>query len=100
VATLSWQVGVIDDRAFVNALLDRAAEPFTRGALYADDAGTAGRYDRYSNEYARYVYEAAETIQRQDILDALRPSLAAQMTLWWDLVSPDGYGYPWGRSLG
>ena len=22
------------------------------------------------------------------------------MKLWWDLVSPDGYGYPWGRSLG
>jgi hypothetical protein len=100
VATLSFQMGVIDDRAFVDALLDRAAEPFTRGALYADDAGSAGRYDRYSNEYARYVYEAAETIHRQDVLEALRPSLEAQMKLWWDLVSPDGYGYPWGRSLG
>ena len=22
------------------------------------------------------------------------------MQLWWDLVSPDGYGYNWGRSLG
>ena len=22
------------------------------------------------------------------------------MQLWWDLVSPDGYGYPWGRTLG
>ena len=22
------------------------------------------------------------------------------MKLWWDLVSPDGYGYQWGRSLG
>ena len=100
VATLSFQMGVLEDRAFVDALLDRAAEPFTKGALYADDAGTAGRYDRYSNEYARYVYEAAETVDRQDILAALRPSLTAQMTLWWDLVSPDGYGYPWGRSLG
>jgi hypothetical protein len=100
VATLSFQMGVIDDRAFVDALIDRAAEPFTKGAIYADDAGTAGRYDRYSNEYARYVYEAAETISRQDILTALQPSLTAQMKLWWDLVSPDGYGYPWGRSLG
>jgi hypothetical protein len=100
VATLSHQMGVLQDRAFVDALLDRAAEPFARGALYADDAGTAGRYDRYSNEYARYVYEAAETVGRQDLLDALRPSLAAQAHLWWDLVSPDGYGYPWGRSLG
>jgi hypothetical protein len=22
------------------------------------------------------------------------------MRTWWDLISPDGYGYPWGRSLG
>src|SRR5260370_18470544 len=22
------------------------------------------------------------------------------MRLWWDLISADGYGYPWGRSLG
>jgi hypothetical protein len=100
VATLAFQMRVLDDRPFVNALIDRAAEPFTRGALYADDAGTTGRYDRYSNEYARYVYEAAETVQRQDVMDALQPSLKAQMQLWWDLVSPDGYGYQWGRSLG
>jgi len=100
VATLSFQMGVLKDRAFVDALLDRAAEQFTSGAIYADDAGTAGRYDRYSNEYARYVYEAAETVRREDILKALEPSLTAQMKLWWDLVSPDGYGYPWGRSLG
>jgi hypothetical protein len=100
VATLSFQMGVIQDRVFVDALVDRAAEPFTKGALYADDAGTAGRYDRYSNEYARYVYEAAETVHRQDVLTALKPSLTAQMKLWWDLVSPDGYGYQWGRSLG
>jgi hypothetical protein len=100
VATLAFQMGVIEDRSFVNALLDRAAEPFTNGALFADDAGTTGRYDRYSNEYARYVYEAAETVNRQDIITALQPTLTAQMRLWWDLVSPDGYGYAWGRSLG
>jgi hypothetical protein len=100
VATLAFQMGVLKDRAFVDSLLDRAAEPFTSGALFADDAGTAGRYDRYSNEYARYVCEAAETVNRQDIVTALQPTLRAQLALWWDLVSPDGYGYPWGRSLG
>lgn len=100
VATLAFQMGVLQDRAFVDSLLDRAAEPFARGALYADDAGTTGRYDRYSNEYARYVYEAAQTVGREDILKALTPSITAQMRLWWELVSPDGYGYPWGRSLG
>ncbi|HEX6974277.1 MAG TPA: hypothetical protein VF147_07745 [Vicinamibacterales bacterium] len=100
VAALSFQMGVLTDRAFVDALLDRAAEPFVKGALFADDAGTAGRYDRYSNEYARYVYESAEILGRRDVITALEPSLDAQMRLWWDLVSPDGYGYPWGRSLG
>jgi hypothetical protein len=100
IATLSFQMGVITDRAFVDALLDRAADQFTKGALYADDAGTSGRYDRYSNEYARYVYEAAETVNRQDIVKALQPSIRAQSRLWWDLVSTDGYGYNWGRSLG
>lgn len=100
VATLAFQMGVLQDRAFVDSLLDRAAEPFTKGALFADDAGTTGRYDRYSNEYARYVYEAAQTVGREDITKALTPSITAQMKLWWDLVSPDGYGYPWGRSLG
>ncbi len=100
VATLAFQMGVIDDRGFVDSLLDRSAEPFAKGALYADDAGTTGRYDRYSNEYARYVYEAAATVGRADLLKALGPSLKAQMRLWWDLVSPDGYGYQWGRSLG
>ena len=100
VATLAFQMGVLKDRDFVDSLLDRSAEPFAKGALYADDAGDTGRYDRYSNEYARYVYEAAETVGRADLLKALSPSLEAQMRLWWDLVSPDGYGYQWGRSLG
>ncbi|MEO5761498.1 MAG: hypothetical protein ABIR28_04215 [Vicinamibacteria bacterium] len=100
VATLAFQMGVLDDRVFVDSLLDRAAQQFVEGCLYADDAGTTGRYDRYSNEYARYVYEAAQTVGRQDLLKALEPTLKAQMKLWWDLVGPDGYGYPWGRSLG
>jgi len=33
-------------------------------------------------------------------MSAVRPSLEAQMRLWWDLILPDGYGYAWGRSLG
>ena len=57
-------------------------------------------FDRYSNEYARYVWEAAEEAGRKDILEKLRPSLKAQMRLWWDVISEDGYGYNWGRSQG
>jgi hypothetical protein len=100
IASTSYQLGLLKDRALLDNVLTRAARPFLNGALYADDAPPTGRYDRYSNEYARYVWEAAEMADRKDILEALRPSLRAQMRLWWDLVAPDGYGYNWGRSLG
>jgi hypothetical protein len=100
VASMDYQLGLITDRAFVDDVINRAAEQFTKGALYSDDALPAGRYDRYSNEYARYVYLAAEGAGRKDVMQAMEPTLKAQMRLWWDLLSPDGYGYPWGRSLG
>ncbi len=100
IVTMDYQMGIITDKAFVDDVLNRAAEQFTSGALYSDDNIPAGRYDRYSNEYARYVYESAENVGRKDLMQALEPTLKAQMRTWWDLLSPDGYGYPWGRSLG
>ena len=100
IASISYELRLSNDRAFLDKLLDRAAVQFTEGNLYADDAPPAGRFDRYSNEYARYVYEAAEASGRKDLMDKLRPSLTAQMRLWWDVVSEDGYGYNWGRSQG
>jgi hypothetical protein len=100
IAGISYDLGISTDRAFVDRLLDRATSQFDNGAIYADDSPPTGRYDRYSNEYARYIWEAAEMAGRKDILDKLRPSLTTQMRLWWDLVSEDGYGYNWGRSQG
>ena len=100
IAAIDYQLGLLADRRTLDELLDRAAHQFTSGRLYADDAPPTGRYDRYSNEYARFIWYSAEMAGRKDILDALRPSIAAQMRLWWDLLSPDGYGYAWGRSLG
>lgn len=100
IAAIAWATKLLDDRALLDSLLDRAAIQFTSGALYADDALPTGRYDRYSNEYARYVWEAAQVAGRADLMDAVRPSLKTQMRLWWDLLAPDGYGYQWGRSLG
>ena len=100
IAAISFQVGLVNDRAYVDDLIDRAAQQFTSGSLFADDALPTGRYDRYSNEYARAVYDAAETVGRADIMKAVAPSLKEQMRLWWDLLGPDGYGYSWGRSLG
>jgi hypothetical protein len=100
IASVSYQLGLLKDRELLDGVVTRAARPFAGGSLYADDAPPTGRFDRYSNEYARFVWNAAEDAGRKDVLDALRPSLKAQMRLWWDLVQPDGYGYAWGRSLG
>ena len=100
IASVSYQLGLLKDRELVDGVITRAARPFTNGGIYSDDAPPTGRFDRYSNEYARFVWEAAEAADRKDILDAVRPSLKEQMRLWWDLVLPDGYGYAWGRSMG
>ncbi|MCM3871234.1 MAG: hypothetical protein ND895_11155 [Pyrinomonadaceae bacterium] len=100
IASIGYQLGISTDRIFLDKLLDRAAIQFTNGAIFADDSPPTGRYDRYSNEYARYVWEAAEDAGRKDLLDKLHPSLYSQMRVWWDLVSKDGYGYNWGRSQG
>lgn len=100
VAAMSYQMGVLKDKAFLDSVVERAAEQFTKGAIYSDDNPPTGRYDRYSNEYARFCWDAAEIAGRTDILEKLKPSLKIQMKLWWDLVSPEGYGYNWGRSQG
>jgi hypothetical protein len=100
IASISFQLGLLKDRALLDSVITRAARPFTSGGLFSDDAPPTGRFDRYSNEYARFVWDAAEDAGRKDILDAVRPSLKEQMRLWWDLVEPDGYGYAWGRSMG
>jgi hypothetical protein len=100
IAAIDYQLGLNKDRTALDDLLSRAAKQFTDGALFADDALPTGRYDRYSNEYARAIYDAAELAGRQDIMKAVAPSLIVQMKLWWDLLSEDGYGYSWGRSLG
>ncbi|MDQ3041836.1 MAG: hypothetical protein M3R11_05585 [Acidobacteriota bacterium] len=100
IAAMSFEMNVLKDRAFLDSIIDRAAVQFTGGAIYADDNPPTGRYDRYSNEYARYCWEAAGIAGRKDIQEKLKPSLKIQMKLWWDLVSPEGYGYNWGRSQG
>ena len=100
IASASYQLGLLKDRTLVDGVITRAARPFLNQGIYSDDAPPTARFDRYSNEYARFVWEAAEAADRKDILDAVRPSLKEQMRLWWDLVLPDGYGYAWGRSMG
>ena len=100
VAAMSYQMGVLKDRSFLDSVVESAAKQFTDGALYADDNPPTGRYDRYSNEYARFCWDAAEIAGRKDITAKLNTTLNIQMKLWWDLVSPEGYGYNWGRSQG
>jgi hypothetical protein len=100
IAAIDYGLGLLKDRASLDDLLNQAAAQFTGGALFADDSRPTGRYDRYSNEYARAIFVAAQAAGREDIMKAVAPSLKEQMKLWWDLLSPDGYGYSWGRSLG
>ena len=100
IVTMDYQMGIITDRAFADDILTRAAGQFLHGALYTDDNLPTGRYDRYSQEYARFVYQAAGNIGRKDIQEAVDPALKAVMRTWWDLVGPDGCGYPWGRTIG
>ena len=100
VAAMSFEMGVLKDRAFLDSVVERAAEQFTNGAIYSDDSPPTGRYDRYSNEYVRFCWDAADIAGRNDIKTKLGPSIKQQMKLWWDLVSPAGYGYNWGRSQG
>jgi hypothetical protein len=100
ITAMSYQLGVMKDRGFLDSIVERAAEQFTKGALYSDDNPPTGRYDRYSNEYERFCWFAADVAGREDIKSKLLPSLKRQMQLWWDVVSPAGYGYNWGRSQG
>jgi hypothetical protein len=100
VAAMSFEMGVLKDRAFLDSVVERAAEQFTSGALFSDDSPPTGRYDRYSNEYVRFCWDSADIAGRNDIKKKLEPSIRHQMKLWWDLVSPAGYGYNWGRSQG
>jgi len=100
IAAINYELDLNKDRASLDDLLNQAAKQFTAGALFADDALPTGRYDRYSNEYARALYDAAELAGRVDLTKTLSQSLKEQMKLWWELLSPDGYGYSWGRSLG
>ena len=100
IAAVGHDVGLQKDRAMLDDLLDLAAKPFTSGNLYADDRAPYRVFDRYSNEYARFLWVSAGLAGRRDLQEALRPTLKRQMELWWDIVSSDGYSTPWGRSIG
>src|SRR6185295_18308014 len=49
IASIGYELGITNDREFVDKLIDRAAMQFLEGDLYADDAPPTGRFDRYSN---------------------------------------------------
>lgn len=100
IAAYAYEFGIMKDKAFLDSLLERASIQFINGGIYSDDDTPNGRFDRYSNEYVRFCWKAAEVVGRKDILEKLKPSIKIQMKLWWDLVSEKGYGYNWGRSQG
>src|SRR5229473_91318 len=92
IAAIDYELGLNKNRASLDDLLNQAAKQFTGGALFADDALPTGRYDRYSNEYARALYDAAELAGRDDLIKAVAPSLMEQMKLWTHLLSIFAFG--------
>jgi hypothetical protein len=81
IAAIDYDLGLNKERAPLDDLLNHAAAQFTGGALFADDSLPTGRYDRYSNEYARAIYDAAQLAGREDIVKAVPPSLKQQIEL-------------------
>src|SRR6266481_5333009 len=71
IAAISNQLGLLKDRALLESVIGRAARPFNNGGIFSDDAPPTGRFDRYSNEYARFVWEAAAAAGRPDILEVV-----------------------------
>jgi len=69
---------------------DSARPSIHDGGLYSDDAPPTVAY-RYSNEYARFVWMPRRSRQ-EDIMEAVRPSLKAQMRPG-GTGTADGYGY-------
>lgn len=100
IITMDYQFGLATNLDGANDILQHAAGQFLHGALYTDDNVPTGRYDRYSQEYARFVYEAAGNIGRKDIQDVSANSIRATMKTWWTIVDKTGYSYPWGRTIG
>ncbi len=100
IAVYDFQMGITTNHAFADDILTRAAGQFLKGALYTDDNLPTARFDRYSQEYARFIYDASRNLGRADVQKAVDPALKAVMQTWYGLVSPEGYGYPWGRTIG
>lgn len=100
IVAYDYQMGLLTNRTFADDILTRAAGQFLHGALYTDDNLPVGRYDRYSQEYARFIFDASHNLGRSDVQAAVEPALKAVMPTWYGLVSPEGYGYPWGRTIG
>src|SRR5437773_5366636 len=56
ITAVAHDTGLQEDRAMLDDLLDLAARQFTTGHIYADDKWPVGSFDRYSNEYARFLW--------------------------------------------
>ena len=101
IVAYDYQMGLLTNRTFADDILTRAAGQFLHGALYTDDNLPIGRYDRYFRRNTRASFTTPRTIS--DARTCKPPSnrpLKSVMGTWYGLVSPEGYGYPWGRTIG
>ncbi len=98
-ASITLCLGLPLDHRKVKILVERAAQQLLTGTGLVDDEPPVGRYDRYTMEYARFVWQTAERLNDQELLSRLRPAVLRNGALWWDLFSPVmGHSTPYGRS--
>jgi hypothetical protein len=62
IAAISFQLRLVSDRTYVDELMDRAAQQFTSGALFADDALSTGSMGTQSRRNQLYGHDGDRCI--------------------------------------
>ena len=99
IASISYELGISNDRAFLDKLLDRAAVQFTE-AIFTPTMRRRRDVTIVTQTSTRATSGKRRRSPGVRIFSISAAIVAGQMRLWWDVVSEDGYGYNWGRSRG
>ena len=101
IATLSYELGFEKDEKMVNELLEHCVLQLSNNNGWLNDGKDGDfRFDRYHFEYIRFVWEAAERMERNDIIKKLKPWCEQSDILWLSLMHPvSGSTFAYGRSL-
>lgn len=101
IVSMAYHMKLEQDSTLVHELIQQNLELLKQNEGWLND-GKPGefRFDRYHFEYLRFLYEAAETMNRIDVLHDLKPFLQQSDRLWSILAHPiSGSRFAYGRSL-